>query len=84
METKKLPDLGEKSHSVREEPASYTKELLLDKAGIGGSALVPGSPASQICPGYVKPEMQIKYFCVRCNFCLKYSSAARKRMPYER
>ena len=41
---KKLSDLGEKTHPEREEPATSTKQLFLDKLGIGESSLVPGSP----------------------------------------
>ena len=35
---KKLSDLGEKSHSKTEEPAMSTKELLLEKTGMGKSS----------------------------------------------
>lgn len=35
---KKLSDLGEKSNSKREEPAISTKELLLEKTGMGESS----------------------------------------------
>ena len=39
---KKLSDLGEKSHSKTEEPAMSTKELLLEKTGMGNHRRVGG------------------------------------------
>ena len=52
---KKLSDLGEKSHSKTEEPAMSTKELLLEKTGMGKSSSGRGGTWNVI--------MQIKYLC---------------------
>ena len=48
-----VSDSGERSQSERDEPGTCMKEFLLDRAGIGGSESVPGSPASQVSQGYV-------------------------------
>lgn len=46
-----VSDSGERSQSERDEPGTCMKEFLLDRAGIGGSESVPGSPASQVSQG---------------------------------
>ena len=46
-----VSDSGERSQSEREEPTTSMKEFLLDRAGIGGTESVPGSPASQMSLG---------------------------------
>lgn len=49
-----VSDSGDRSQSEKDEPGTSMKEFLLDRAGIGGSESVPGSPASQVSQGYVK------------------------------
>jgi len=46
-----VSDSGERSQSEKDEPGTSMKEFLLDRAGIGGSESVPGSPASQVSQG---------------------------------
>jgi len=46
-----VSDSGERSQSEREEPSTSMKEFLLDRAGIGGTESIPGSPASQMSQG---------------------------------
>ena len=46
-----VSDSGERSQSEREEPTTSMKEFLLERAGIGGTESVPGSPASQMSQG---------------------------------
>ena len=50
-----VSDFGERSQSEKDEqePGTSMKEFLLDRAGIGGTESVPGSPASQVSQGYV-------------------------------
>ncbi|XP_020629185.1 bromodomain-containing protein 8-like isoform X1 [Orbicella faveolata] len=51
-----VSDSGERSQSEREEPTTSMKEFLLDRAGIGGTESVPGSPASQMSQGSDEQE----------------------------
>jgi len=46
-----VSDSGERSQSEREEPSTSMKEFLLDRAGVGGTESIPGSPASQMSQG---------------------------------
>ena len=46
-----VSDAGEQCQSEREEPSTSMKEFLLDRAGIGGTESIPGSPASQMSQG---------------------------------
>ncbi|KAK2573139.1 Bromodomain-containing protein 8 [Acropora cervicornis] len=48
-----VSDFGERSQSEKDEqePGTSMKEFLLDRAGIGGTESVPGSPASQVSQG---------------------------------
>lgn len=46
-----VSDSGERSQSEKDEPGTSMKEFLLDRAGIGCSESVPGSPASQMSQG---------------------------------
>lgn len=53
-----VSDSGERSQSEKDEPGASMKEFLLDRAGIGGSESVPGSPSSQVSQGYVKGSFE--------------------------
>ncbi|KAJ7392357.1 Bromodomain-containing protein 8 [Desmophyllum pertusum] len=46
-----VSDSGERSQSEKDEPGTSMKDFLLDRARMGGSESVPGSPASQISQG---------------------------------
>ena len=56
-----VSDSGERSQSEKDEPGASMKEFLLDRAGIGGSESVPGSPSSQVSQGYVKGSFETNF-----------------------
>ncbi|XP_015775709.1 PREDICTED: bromodomain-containing protein 8-like isoform X2 [Acropora digitifera] len=53
-----VSDFGERSQSEKDEqePGTSMKEFLMDRAGIGGTESVPGSPASQVSQGSDEQE----------------------------